>query len=38
VTEKKRPGSFRLANSEGRVLEHSWNADSLRRFYIWLTL
>jgi hypothetical protein len=34
VTEKTRPGSFHLADSEGRVLEHSWNADNLRCFYI----
>jgi hypothetical protein len=34
VTEKRRPGSFHLADNEGRVLEHSWNADNLRRFYI----
>jgi hypothetical protein len=34
VTEKTRPGSFCLANNEGRVLEHSWNADNLHYFYI----
>jgi hypothetical protein len=34
VIEKIRPGSFRLANNEGRVLEHSWNGDNLRCFYI----
>jgi hypothetical protein len=34
VAEKTRPGSFHLADNEGRVLEHFWNADNVRRFYI----
>jgi hypothetical protein len=34
VIEKTRPGSFRLADNEARVLEHSWNADNLHHFYI----
>jgi hypothetical protein len=34
VMEKTRPGSFRLADNEERVLEHSWNADNLRHFFI----
>jgi hypothetical protein len=34
VTKKTRPGPFCSANTEGRVLENSWNADNLRRFYI----
>jgi hypothetical protein len=34
VTEKTWPGSFCLADNEGRVLEHSWNADNLHRFFI----
>jgi hypothetical protein len=34
VTKKPRPGSFRLADNEGRVLDDSWNADNLRCFYI----
>jgi hypothetical protein len=34
VTEKTWLGSFRLADNEGRVLEHSWNADNLHRFFI----
>jgi hypothetical protein len=38
VTEKTRPGSFRLADNEGKVLEHSWNVDNLRHFYIELIL
>jgi hypothetical protein len=34
VVDRTRPASFRLANSEGRVLEHSWNANNLYHFYI----
>jgi hypothetical protein len=34
VTEKTRLGSFCLADNEGRVLEHCWNADNFRHFYI----
>jgi hypothetical protein len=34
VIEKTRPGSFCLADNEGRVLEYSYNADNLHRFYI----
>jgi hypothetical protein len=34
VIEKTRSGSFSLANVKGGVLEHSWNANNLRRFYI----
>jgi hypothetical protein len=34
VTEKTRLGSFCLVDNEGRVLEHSWNADNVRHFYI----
>jgi hypothetical protein len=34
VIEKTRPGSFCLADNEGRVPEHSWNAQNLRRLYI----
>jgi hypothetical protein len=32
VKEKTRPRSFHLANTEGTVLEHSWNADNLHHF------
>jgi hypothetical protein len=31
---KTRLGSFRLADTEGRALKHSWNADNLCCFYI----
>jgi hypothetical protein len=34
VIEKTRPGSFHLADTECRKLEHSWNADNLHCFYI----
>jgi hypothetical protein len=34
VTEKTRPRSFHLADTEGRKLEHSWNADNLCHFYV----
>jgi hypothetical protein len=34
VIEKTRPDSFCLADTEGKELQHSWNADKLRRFYI----
>ena len=29
-----RPGSFFLIVSEGKTTTHTWNIDSLRRFYI----
>jgi hypothetical protein len=32
--KKTRPDSFHLANTEGRELEHSLNADNLHHFYI----
>jgi hypothetical protein len=38
VTEKTRPGSFRLADTKGKALQHSWNADYLRRLTFNLTL
>ena len=34
VISNKRPGSYRLADSEGNELSHSWNADSLKKYYI----
>jgi hypothetical protein len=34
VTEKTRHGTYRLLDTQGRVLEHSWNAENLHRFYI----
>ena len=34
VISSKRPGSYHLADSEGNELSHSWNADSLKKYYI----
>jgi hypothetical protein len=34
VIENTRPRSFQLANTKGKALEHSWNADNLHSFYI----
>ena len=34
VVEVTRPGSFRLAMEDGRVLNNSWNIDQLRKFYV----
>jgi hypothetical protein len=34
IIEKTRPGPYRLVDSQGSKLEHSWNADNLCRFYI----
>jgi hypothetical protein len=34
VSEKTRPGAYRLSDTRGRVLEHSWNAKNLLHFYI----
>jgi hypothetical protein len=34
VKTKASPSAYRLATSSGEDLEHSWNIDSLRKFYI----
>lgn len=34
VVEVTRPGSVRLAMSDGRVLSNSWNIDQLRKFFV----
>jgi hypothetical protein len=34
ITEKTRLGSFHLVDTEGKMLQHSWNGDNLCRFYI----
>jgi hypothetical protein len=34
IIEKIRLGAYRLVDPQGSKLEHSWNADNLRRFYI----
>jgi hypothetical protein len=35
VTEKSRLGAYRLLDFQGKVVEHSWNADNLHCFYIY---
>jgi hypothetical protein len=32
--EKSRLGAYRLSDYQGKVLEHSWNVDSLHCFFI----
>jgi hypothetical protein len=34
VAEKTRPGAYGLSDTQGKVLEHSWNAENLCRSYI----
>nr|CAH65742.1 OSIGBa0127D24.5 [Oryza sativa] len=34
IKHKSRTGSFRLATLEGEEFDHSWNATSLKRFYV----
>jgi ribosomal protein S25 len=34
VVEKMRLGTYRLSDTQGKVVEHSWNAENLRQFYI----
>ena len=34
VPNSNRPGSYRLADAEGTRLEHSWNAETLRKYYV----
>jgi hypothetical protein len=34
VIEKTRPGSFHLADNEGRMLDHSKSATNLHCFYV----
>jgi hypothetical protein len=34
VIKKTRPGAYHVADPQGSKLEHSWNADNLRRFYV----
>ena len=34
VISSKRPGSYHLADTEGNELPHSWNADSLEKYYL----
>jgi hypothetical protein len=32
VVDKARPGAYRLSDSQGKMLEHSWNTDNLHCF------
>nr|AAM74251.1 Hypothetical protein similar to putative retroelements [Oryza sativa Japonica Group]AAP52345.1 transposon protein, putative, unclassified [Oryza sativa Japonica Group] len=34
IKNRSRTGSFRLATLEGEEFDHSWNAASLKRFYV----
>jgi hypothetical protein len=34
VTKKSRPGAYGLSDPQGRVLEHSWNVENLRHFFV----
>jgi hypothetical protein len=34
VMKKSRPGAYHLSDSQGKMLEHSWNADNLCHFYV----
>ena len=34
VLYSNRPGSFHLADLEGNELQHPWNADSLKKYYV----
>jgi hypothetical protein len=38
VSERTRPGAYRLSYTQGRVLEHSWNTENLHHFYIWMAI
>jgi hypothetical protein len=37
IMKKTMLGPYRLADPQGPKLEHAWNADNLRRFYISVT-
>jgi hypothetical protein len=34
VIKSNRPGSYHLSDAEGNELQHPWNADSLKKYYI----
>ena len=34
VTKSNRPGSYHLSDAEDNELQHPWNADSLKKYYI----
>ena len=33
ITRIARPGNYELQTEEGKILQHTWNADHLKRFY-----
>ena len=33
ITQVVRPGNYELQTEEGKILQHTWNADHLKRFY-----
>ena len=34
VTKSNRPRSYHLSDAEGNELQHSWNTDRLKKYYI----
>ena len=34
VIKSNRPGSYHLSDAKGNDLQHPWNADSLKKYYI----
>jgi hypothetical protein len=34
IKKKTSPNSYRLASQTGEDLEHSWNVDNLRKYYM----
>ena len=34
VIKSNRPGSYHLSDAEGNELQHPWNANSLKKYYI----
>jgi hypothetical protein len=34
IIEKTRPGTYHLSDPQGKLLEHSYNAENLHRFFI----
>ena len=34
VTKSNMPGSYHPSDAEGNELQHPWNADSLKKYYI----
>jgi hypothetical protein len=35
IKNKTSPNSYRLASQTGADLEHSWNIDNLRKYYLY---